>query len=1247
MAHLSISLLGSPQVSLDGVQLKIPASRAMPLIAYLAMSGKPQSRETLAGMLWPDSSQTHALAALRTTLWRLKNAGLESWIALERDDIYLDHLKNIDIDVVRFKTLLDKCTTHGHPVSHICLYCTPVLTEAVETYRGEFMAGFNISKALTFDDWRMQQSETLETVYLDALERLVRCHRTFGDFNLAIHYARIWLSIDRLNENAHYQLLQLYSITGQRTAAISLYRHYKDLLYRELGVEPTNEMTALYKQIASGHSTPVSRHKVNSPVFLIADIEKSAVYWTRAGEAKDHILATYTNIVKETAQRFGGHVLQKTEDNITVLFENGQPLHCAVTIHLKVKKALWGEVGPPSVRMVLYTTFMDIDTAGNFAMLTKAASSLLSISWGGQILFTDQTLKLLDIPSGSSIKDLGFHYLNETDGSIHVYELLHPHLPAAEHPPLQSSTQQLFNFPIYDPPFVDREQEMRELTEMALSAEDRIISLVGPGGVGKTRLAVQFASKAAEYFPEGIYFISFASIQNPDFIPILLADALNFSFYGPTSQTDQLGNYLHRMKALLIFDNFEHVKEQGAKLLATLLVRTQNLKIIVTSRERLNMIAESVLEVHGFPVPDAHSTEDLESYTSIKLFIHNAQKTFPRFANQSNMEAIVRICKIVDGNPLGILLASSWVRVFSCPEIASEIEKNLDFLTTSAPDIDPRHRSLSAVFDNSWNLLSEEERRILRRLSIFRTAFTTRAAQEICDATPLLLSVYTDKSLIVRHPDDHFEMLTTFRQYAFNKLEQVQDELAQTKDKFCSYYADFCAQKQIELNTSVQRQAILDMIAEIENIRIAWSWIVDSERWDLVYVMKQPLQAYHIILGNYTQGNEFFRLAWQKLNKLSSPDLDLNRAMMQQLSAWMTCRIGFTREGIQGLNKSLEIFRQHHSAWDTAQTLYYLAEAYQLSSDLQLGKQAIEEAIQIIQEADIPRSNFVTSIFAHCKSTLGAIYLGLGELESARHYLNESLSIHQQVGTKYGSVQTLVLLGRLAILQGEFLDAKDLYLQALETATNIYDQRGMALLHNNLGAVYEGMANTALSYHHILTAQKLCQDTGDRRLNAVILNNLAYHQLRYLHQSAESIRTYHECIEVFSDLGDLRGLIYTSYDISKAYLNVGLLDEAGEYCGRSLNTALTMDSLPLVLHALHGFINLFATTGQLERALRICYLIAHHPQIEPDTQKRVIVSQSILETSLPYDLIDSARLWAESTHLQDIINQLQVEKTHR
>jgi tetratricopeptide (TPR) repeat protein len=490
-------------------------------------------------------------------------------------------------------------------------------------------------------------------------------------------------------------------------------------------------------------------------------------------------------------------------------------------------------------------------------------------------------------------------------------------------------------------------------------------------------------------------------------------------------------------------------------------------------------------------------------------------------------------------------------------------------------------------------------------------------------------------------------MLATFNQYASGKLQEVDDEFIVTRDKFCEYYADFCAKKQIELNTPVQRSALIEMISEIENIRIAWSWMVESDRWDLISKVKHPLQAYHSILGNYIQGREFFRLALQKLNRLNSPDLELLRASLQQLSSWMTYRIGFITEGFKGMSESLKVFRSYNSAWDIGMTLFYMADASLSMGNPGQAKNQLEEALNLMCTDNMPQSNFATSMIAHCQSQLGIALMVLGEYEQARQYLDTSLATHLRIGTHYGSIQPLMGLGRLAFHQGEFMQARVLYLQALEKATNIYDHRGMAQIHNNLSAINEVIVNIPESIHHILTALKICKETGDRRLTALIMNNLAYQQLRYLNQPAEAIRTYHECMEIFSDLGDLRGITYTSYDVSKAYLKVGLLDEAWSYCVQALNTAMTLDSIPIVLHTLHGFANLFANTPQPERALRLCYLIELHPQIENDTRMRVIVTRCILEATLQPDVIQSTRIWGRSVNLQDVIDQILSEKFPR
>ena len=1246
MSGLQIFLLGNPHITIDDEPAQINTARAIPLIAYLAITGKSQPREVLANLLWPESTQKQALAALRTTLWRMKVARLDEWITLNRNEIELNHQKNISIDVVNFKNLLEKCSTHGHPPSQICRYCTPLLSEAIELYRGEFMAGFDISKAPTFDDWCMLQSVSLQIMHLGALERLVKCHRTFGDFNLAIHYARIWINHDHINEEAHFQLLQLYAITGQRTAGITLYKHYKEVLFRDLGVEPSNEITAIYKQILAGHSTPLTLQMVSNPVFLIADIENARKYWENAGSQKESILSSYMNIFRDTVRRFGGRILQKSDQSITLLFENGQPLHCAVTIHMKIRKEDWGDSTPPDTRMVLYSTIVETEKSSNFALLTRKASALLSLSFAGQIVFTEQTLPLLDLPSGSHVKDLGFIYIREIDESVHVHELIHPNLPQIDHPLIQSSIQQLVNFPILSPPFIGREQELTRLMQLIDKPEIRLLTLVGPGGVGKTRLAVQLATQAAEFFPDGVYFINLAAIQNPEFIIILMAEVLKFSFYGSKNHAEQLGKFLHTMKALLVFDNFEHLRTEGAKLLASLIKQTHYLKLLITTRERLNMIAETIVEVRGLAVPTTITAENTESFSSVKLFLQNAYNVYPGFSYPHNREAIIRICQLLDGIPLGIILASTWVKVFNCQEIAEEIQNNITFLSTSAPDLDPRHRSLIAVFDNSWQLLSEEEQNLLKKLSIFRSGFTVKAAREICHATPYLLAVLSDKSLLSHQQDSRYEMLSTFNQYATAKLAESKYEFESTKVNFYNYYVNYCVQKYQEIYSSTQVNALADMNTEIENIRICWNYLVESERWDLLEMVKDPLLAYHIMGGNPYQGRELFRFAYLKIKEINNPELELVQASMQQFTLWMMVKTGFITEGLQGLTECLQVFRLYDSSWDIALTLMYLADVKLTLGDANLAKKYIEEALELLQGESIPKSPFSTAIAANCQSILGMIYMDLEEVTQARQNMDASLVIHNQLGTYYGTIHPLMGLGKLAFYQGEFIQARDWFLQAMETAVKTYDRRGMAFLHNNLSAVFEALVNISESYNHLYDAVKLSRETGDRRLTAVFLNNMAYHQLRYLHQSTEAIRTYHDSIELFSEVSDLRGVAFTYYDISKAYLKVGLMEEAWSYCLRSLNTSMTLDNIGLILHSLHGFANFYNSTAEYDRALRLCYLLLNHPNIESDTRNRAIVTKAEIEATITPDMIESARIWGESASLQDVLDQVLAER-HR
>ena len=252
------------------------------------------------------------------------------------------------------------------------------------------------------------------------------------------------------------------------------------------------------------------------------------------------------------------------------------------------------------------------------------------------------------------------------------------------------------------------------------------MTLVGPGGIGKTRLAIEAARQHVALFPDGVYFVPLAPVESPHLLASVIAEALSVSLSGSENASTQLVRALRDKRLLLVLDNFEHLLE-GTGLLTDLL-DAPNIKLVVTSRERLNLQEEWVEEVAGLAYPRGRLTGTPEAYAAVELFVQRAQQVQAGFSLADNTQAVVDICQRVEGMPLGLELAATWLRVMPCQEIAPQIERSLDFLTTAVRNVPERHRSVRAVLDHSWNLLSETERQVLARLSIFRGGFDLEAA---------------------------------------------------------------------------------------------------------------------------------------------------------------------------------------------------------------------------------------------------------------------------------------------------------------------------------------------------------------------------------------------------------------------------------------------------------------------------------------------------------------------------------------
>ncbi|MGH8631367.1 MAG: ATP-binding protein, partial [Burkholderiales bacterium] len=352
------------------------------------------------------------------------------------------------------------------------------------------------------------------------------------------------------------------------------------------------------------------------------------------------------------------------------------------------------------------------------------------------------------------------------------------------------------NLPTPPTPLIGRERELAEMARLLGDPQCRLLTLAGPGGIGKTRLAIEAADHQREAFADGAHFVSLAPIRSAEFIVPAIADAIGFAFYGAEDPKAQLLNYLSGKAPLLVLDNLEHLLE-GVALLAEILERGPAVKLLATSRERLNLHGEWVLDIQGLPFPDEAGSAEVEGYSAVALFVQTARRAHVDFVLAAEERpAVARICRLVEGMPLGIELAAAWVRTLSCREIAQEIERNLadprqgmDFLAASMRDVPERHRSIRAAFDHSWNLLSAEEQQVMRQLSVFRGGFRREAAEQVAGATLPLLSALVDKSLLRRTEAGRFDLHELVRQYAAAQLQaDPQDEFV-TCERFSHYYA--------------------------------------------------------------------------------------------------------------------------------------------------------------------------------------------------------------------------------------------------------------------------------------------------------------------------------------------------------------------------------------------------------------------------------------------------------------------------
>lgn len=402
------------------------------------------------------------------------------------------------------------------------------------------------------------------------------------------------------------------------------------------------------------------------------------------------------------------------------------------------------------------------------------------------------------------------------------------------------SPRALLRLPGTSTPFIGRRPEVEQVKTLIQDPDHRLITLLGPGGTGKTRLSIQTASELVEMFPEGVFFASLASIHSTNEISSAIAKALNFAFYsGEITHRQQVLAFLQEKKLLLILDNFEHLLD-ATDFIAEILASASDVKLVVTTRARLNLPAEQLYLVGGMRIPEPMEVEqwnDLETqaqaYSAIQLFLERVRRVQPGFElTQENIPFVVDICRLVQGMPLGLELAAAWMELLQPLEIAAEITRSLDFLETEQAGVPDRQRSLRSVFESSWKLLSENEREAFLRLCVFVGSFSREAAQEISGASLKILLGLANKSWLQQIEGGRFQLHELMRQYGEERLQEDDAIWRDAKNRHANYFADFVAKQSERMKGPDQRDGAEAVKEEFDtNIRAAWNWLAEEQRW--------------------------------------------------------------------------------------------------------------------------------------------------------------------------------------------------------------------------------------------------------------------------------------------------------------------------------------------------------------------------------------------------------------------------------